>query len=1141
MPVKVLPNQTTGVRLSKYFAQTTEVTKGFYYGVMKDNPNGFVVTRPSDSEKNKPVECGFLEAALFCNRLSKQCGLRPVYGIMCKVYMPNDSSSYAYRLQTDPDVWDFSFTINYKRYLCIDKTANGFRLPTDAEYLYAMGSGYGAVMSGSTVDHYIWKDSNNVSHNISDIGWTSETNVLEPQTVAQKIPNEYGLYDLSGNVSEWACDTYYSGTTMQSFIDNSVNYIQNSGSIPSSSYMTSYAKHGYYSAPAALYNMLTTTYSESNRRVDEGGSYLKDESYAVPYSDTKYPTNNKTRNSDMDSVDLVNNGDGTYSCGTYSHGFRIVKQTPPYLLDKWDGEYKFLMPGAGTFEPLPLKKIIAGCFYQGAQSTDITMPNYDVDALANEGPVHKVLLTSDFYMSIEKIPVNLWLNVMELNNNYINNINSSNCSRLTNSTSYNYWNNGIIPNDANFCMYNMLHSRAKITWRKAMVFCNRLSRLLGLEPVYHYEGNYNEEEWQFTTTGTNKYADYVIGQNGSSLVDTIQVDKSKHGFRLPTESEFEYVWKGGFLKDTFKYPGSNDPTKTGTQITSSTVRTNQQFYNFVPNSLGFYDLASVVTEFMQDSAKGIDNAFVYNDTTYYPQPRSGEDFVINPIVEAESSWDYNDRRCHVIKGINSTHSYSYFSSMPWRIPLRGGMYSGAIDNGSYKYQNSYSENFRLVLQSPEVLPENMTPTYKMTKSINVILDYKQEPTNCINNSCINDSRGYDHYNIRNYQILPDKLSFNTIQVPISSYNGSTSYMRNKNIKIVYENQFMNYDNSLNSGTEYNNMQFFYDYNNYYIEVMEVPLTIEMYRVLYPECSELEYYNNYYANSNNDPSSYRQYYGISWYKAIEICNKLTEMTRNLKNDYSGYPRSVFKINNSMVVNNWTSIPVDETSAVADYTNYSGSGGCWNDPIICNNNYSQDAANNFYTISTTSYEGMPETTGWRLPTCMEMLYITFGGDSRYNDTQLYPGSNEISDVSCFKIVDNSGNEVTDYTQVTNLTDYHLESKNGLTYAEGYSKNKMYKPNCFNIYDLATNCCLCYDFLESTDNPGTDGKFIAPLKLSNGTSGYRRCCVFGVPSGVDHTTDTNSLAHYSMRLFTEVKPWESYPFQSLRLVRTLSGYLY
>ena len=74
-----------------------------------------------------------------------------------------------------------------------------FRLPTEAEWEYAAKGGkysHGYEYSGS--------------NNIDDVAWYD--NVDSPQCVAQKLPNELGIYDMSGNVCEWCEDIYDSYT-----------------------------------------------------------------------------------------------------------------------------------------------------------------------------------------------------------------------------------------------------------------------------------------------------------------------------------------------------------------------------------------------------------------------------------------------------------------------------------------------------------------------------------------------------------------------------------------------------------------------------------------------------------------------------------------------------------------------------------------------------------------------------------------------------------------------------------------------------------------------------------------------------------------------------------------------------------------
>ncbi len=72
-----------------------------------------------------------------------------------------------------------------------------FRLPTEAEWEYA-------CRAGTTTDYY-WENGN-----IGDYAWYSShsgSNIYT-QEVGTKLPNEFGLYDMSGNVWEWCQDWY---------------------------------------------------------------------------------------------------------------------------------------------------------------------------------------------------------------------------------------------------------------------------------------------------------------------------------------------------------------------------------------------------------------------------------------------------------------------------------------------------------------------------------------------------------------------------------------------------------------------------------------------------------------------------------------------------------------------------------------------------------------------------------------------------------------------------------------------------------------------------------------------------------------------------------------------------------------------
>ena len=82
-------------------------------------------------------------------------------------------------------------------------TGKKFRLPTEAEWEYAARGGNkskGCLFAGS--------------NNIDDVAWYWDNSMQQTHPVAQKQPNELGLYDMCGNVWEWCNDkydsTYYS-------------------------------------------------------------------------------------------------------------------------------------------------------------------------------------------------------------------------------------------------------------------------------------------------------------------------------------------------------------------------------------------------------------------------------------------------------------------------------------------------------------------------------------------------------------------------------------------------------------------------------------------------------------------------------------------------------------------------------------------------------------------------------------------------------------------------------------------------------------------------------------------------------------------------------------------------------------------
>jgi formylglycine-generating enzyme required for sulfatase activity len=153
------------VRLDSFLMDRREVIQAEYEELGRSeafpNPSHF-------QGADLPVEqVTWPQAARFCNARSRREGLRPCY---------------------NEDTGECNFD------------AEGYRLPTEAEWEYACRAGMDSEYAFG-----------NEARRLGDHAWFAENSAKKTHPVGRKKPNPWGLLDMHGNVAEWCNDVYDPG------------------------------------------------------------------------------------------------------------------------------------------------------------------------------------------------------------------------------------------------------------------------------------------------------------------------------------------------------------------------------------------------------------------------------------------------------------------------------------------------------------------------------------------------------------------------------------------------------------------------------------------------------------------------------------------------------------------------------------------------------------------------------------------------------------------------------------------------------------------------------------------------------------------------------------------------------------------
>jgi formylglycine-generating enzyme required for sulfatase activity len=205
----------------------------------------------------------------------------------------------------------------------------------------------------------------------------------------------------------------------------------------------------------------------------------------------------------------------------------------------------------------PMVWINAGIFLMGSPENEPYRNSFET--------LHEVTLTSGFYMGKYEVTQAQYEMVMGVTI-------AAQQALATNPSTWNYGQGDYYP------MYY-------VSWYDAIVFCNKLSILEGLSPVYRINGSTDPAAWGDVPTSSD------------ATWNNVEIVPGSNGYRLPTGAQWEYSCRAG-TTEAFNW-GTNYVNSTQAKYDDPLERSSVVGF-YAPNAWGLYDMHGNVSEWCWD-------------------------------------------------------------------------------------------------------------------------------------------------------------------------------------------------------------------------------------------------------------------------------------------------------------------------------------------------------------------------------------------------------------------------------------------------------------------------------------------------------------------------------------------------------------